>query len=88
MVSLSGVSDKLAGGSKVTVKIAGGEATGAKDFKFGSTAATCTSLTANAYSCVVPKADTAGPTWVTFTASTGTASRFTPAATFNYTDLE
>ncbi|WP_436533411.1 IPT/TIG domain-containing protein [Actinoplanes sp. HUAS TT8] len=88
VVSLSATSDKLAGGAKVTVKIAGGEATGAKDFKFGTTAATCTSAGTGTYSCVVPAADEAGPTWVTFTASTGTASRFTPSATFNYTDLD
>ncbi|MFI1991613.1 IPT/TIG domain-containing protein [Actinoplanes sp. NPDC020271] len=88
VVSLSATSDKVAGGAKVTVKIAGGEATGAKDFKFGSTAADCTPISGNAYSCVVPKADKAGPTWVTFTAGTGTTSRFTPSATFNYTDLD
>jgi IPT/TIG domain len=88
VVSISATSDKVAGGAKVTVKIAGGEPAGAKDFKFGGAAALCTSMAANAYSCVVPKADKAGPTWVSFTASTGTASRFTPSATFNYTDLD
>lgn len=88
VASISSNTDKVAGGSRITLKIAGGEPTGAKDFKFGSTAATCTSMSANAYSCVVPKADAAGPVWITFTSSAGTASRFTPQATFNYTDLE
>ncbi|BCY10663.1 IPT/TIG domain-containing protein [Actinoplanes sp. L3-i22] len=88
VASLSGNADKLAGGAKVIVKIAGGEPTSAKDFKFGGVAATCSSQGAGAYACIVPAAEQAGPTWVTFTASSGTASRFTPQATFNYTDLD
>jgi hypothetical protein len=88
VASLSGTADKVAGGAKVIVKIAGGEPTSAKDFKFGGVAATCSAQGAGAYACIVPAAEQAGPTWVTFTASSGTTSRFTPSATFNYTDLD
>ncbi|AEV85395.1 Hepatocyte growth factor receptor [Actinoplanes sp. SE50] len=91
VVNLSATTDTLAGGTKVTVKIAGGELGGATGFTFGGKEASCTRQgtgTFVTYLCVTPPATTAGPVWVSFTASTGTASRFTPAAVFNYIDLD
>ncbi|GAA4609056.1 hypothetical protein GCM10023107_89740 [Actinoplanes octamycinicus] len=89
--SLSASSDRLAGGAKVIVKVAGGDVAAAKNFKFGDKAATCTAQgkgTATSYECVVPAAAQAGATWVSFTSSAGVASRFTVAAGFFYTDLD
>ncbi|GIF08343.1 S8 family serine peptidase [Actinoplanes siamensis] len=88
VVGLSATSAPLAGGTRVTVRIAGGVLTGATGFTFGGTPAACTPAATGSYTCVVPAAAQAGPTWVSFTASTGVTSRFTAAATFNYTDLD
>ncbi|BCJ39780.1 hypothetical protein GCM10010168_93470 [Actinoplanes ianthinogenes] len=91
VVSLSARSDVVAGGSKVTVKVAGGDVAAAKNFKFGDKAAECTAQgtgSATAYQCVVPVASQPGTTWVSFTSSTGVASRFSVAAIFAYSDLD
>lgn len=87
VTSLSASSDTVAGGKKITVQIAAPDAANARDFRFGDTAATCTRA-GTSFSCVVPAAAAAGPTWIRFTTSSGAASRFTPAATFSYTDLD
>ncbi|GLY01828.1 IPT/TIG domain-containing protein [Actinoplanes sp. NBRC 101535] len=91
VTALSIAADTLAGGKKVVVKVAGAEVAAATDFKFGENAATCTSSgtgTAVVFTCVVPPATQAGPVAVTFTSGTGTASRYTAAATFSYTDID
>ncbi|GIE30277.1 hypothetical protein Ait01nite_033220 [Actinoplanes italicus] len=84
ITSISSATDTIAGGKKVTVKIAG--ATTATDFRFGSAEATCEG-DKSVYVCVVPPADEAGPVWVRFT-SGDVVSRFTETATFSYSDLD
>ncbi|GAA2715389.1 IPT/TIG domain-containing protein [Actinoplanes palleronii] len=91
VVSLSAEGDKLTGGAKVTVKIAGGDITTATGFKFGDKAAECTAqgkASGTTWLCTVPAGARSGPTWVSFIASSGTASRFTIAAAFSYSDLD
>ncbi|MBB2941667.1 hypothetical protein FB565_001371 [Actinoplanes lutulentus] len=86
ITAMSVTSDALAGGKTVKITVAGaGVATG---FTFGSAAATCTASGATNFLCTVPSAAQAGPVVVSFTAGSGTASRFTPAAMFSYTDLD
>ncbi|MEV6301011.1 IPT/TIG domain-containing protein [Actinoplanes sp. NPDC051861] len=87
VVSLSATSGPLAGGKRVTVRVAGPGAATATDFKFGANAATCTG-SASVFVCTVPPASQAGPVGVSFTSGSGIASRFTVPATFNYTDLD
>ncbi|MEU4624370.1 IPT/TIG domain-containing protein [Actinoplanes sp. NPDC023801] len=84
ITSLSATTDTVAGGRKVTVKIAG--ATTATDFRFGAAGATCEGGN-SVYVCVVPPAAEAGPVWVRFTSGDVT-SRFTATATFRYSDLD
>ncbi|GLY01830.1 hypothetical protein Acsp01_22090 [Actinoplanes sp. NBRC 101535] len=89
VTSLSVKTDTIAGGKTTVVKAAGADLANATDFKFGENAATCTTLgsgTALTFSCTVPPATAAGPVWVSFTAGSGRASRFTAASTFAYTD--
>jgi hypothetical protein len=91
IVSLSANNDVLAGGSQITVKVAGGDVSAATKFKFGAKEAVCAPQgkgTATVYLCTVPSADQAGATWVSFTASTGLTSRFSISAGFFYTDLD
>ncbi|MEV6350441.1 S8 family serine peptidase [Actinoplanes sp. NPDC051851] len=91
VVSLSATSDTTAGGKKVTVRIAGGDVSAATAFTFGDGDATCTAVgkgVATSWACTVPAAAQSGPTWVSFTASNGTVSRYTAAATFSYSDLD
>jgi hypothetical protein len=79
----------IAGGGTVSVRIAGlniGDATG---FRFGDKLATCTKQGVGVkvtFLCRVPPADEAGPVQVSFTSAAGTASRFTAASTFSYTN--
>jgi subtilisin family serine protease len=91
ITSLSATSDTIAGGKQVTIRAAGAGITAATAFRFGDNPATCTAKgagTAMTFTCTVPPAGQAGPTWVSFTTATGTPSRFTAAATFSYTDLD
>jgi hypothetical protein len=85
VTGLSAATDTLAGGKKVTVKIAG--AVTATDFRFGSAEATCEGGKA-VYVCVVPPADEAGPVWVRFTTGDDVVSGFTETATFSYSSLD
>jgi hypothetical protein len=85
ITNLSAATDTVAGGKKVTVKIAG--AVTATDFRFGSAEATCEGGK-SVYVCVVPPADEAGPVWVRFTTGDDVVSRFTETATFSYSDLD
>ncbi|WP_433829253.1 IPT/TIG domain-containing protein [Actinoplanes sp. CA-015351] len=86
ITAMSVTSDALAGGKSVKITAAGaGVATG---FMFGDTAATCAISGATSFLCTVPPADQVGPVIVSFTSGSGTDSRFTPAAMFNYTDLD
>ncbi|GIF11856.1 IPT/TIG domain-containing protein [Actinoplanes teichomyceticus] len=89
VTSLSLRSDVLSGGAKVTVRAAGAGIASASGFTFGANPATCAKQgtgAAVAFLCTVPPAASAGPVAVGFTSGTGTASRFTGAATFSYTD--
>ncbi len=91
VTSLSLVSSPLSGGATVKVKVAGAGASAATNFTFGSYEAVCPvsgSGSGVLYTCTVPAATQAGPVWVTFTAGTGTTSKFTPAAAFSYTDID
>jgi hypothetical protein len=88
VTALSVRSDTVAGGAKVTVKLAGVDLAGATGFTFGANPATCTPQGTGAsvtFQCVVPPSSEAGPMWVAFTSSSGMASRFTSAAAFAYT---
>ncbi|MEV6301010.1 IPT/TIG domain-containing protein [Actinoplanes sp. NPDC051861] len=87
--SLSAKEDTVVGGKTVTVKVAGANIAGATGFTFGGVPADCEAKgtgMATTFACVVPPATEAGPVWVAFTSAAGTPSRFTTAATFNYTD--
>ncbi|MEV6343995.1 S8 family serine peptidase [Actinoplanes sp. NPDC051851] len=91
VVGLSANTDTVAGGRKINVKVAGGDVAKAVDFAFGGVPASCTATgrdVSTIYSCVVPAAAEAGSTWVSFTSSTGVASRYSTAATFAYTDID
>ncbi|AEV82597.1 Hepatocyte growth factor receptor [Actinoplanes sp. SE50] len=91
VTSLSAVSDTVGGGSTVKVKVAGPGVTTASNFLFGTYAAVCPGSGSGSglvFTCVVPAAAAAGPVWVRFTSGSGTASRFTPAASFSYTDID
>ncbi|KUL24944.1 hypothetical protein ADL15_42495 [Actinoplanes awajinensis subsp. mycoplanecinus] len=89
VTALSANTSTLAGGVKVTVKVAGtsiGDSTG---IMFGENEAVCLKQGAGAtttFACVAPPATAAGPVWVSFTSGSGKASRFTGAAAFSYTD--
>ena len=90
ITSMSAVSDTVAGGKKVTIKLAGTDLANASDFMFGDNAADCAKQgtgTAITFVCTAPPASAAGPTWVSFAAGSGTQSRFTAASTFSYTDI-
>ncbi|GIF08730.1 hypothetical protein Asi03nite_62680 [Actinoplanes siamensis] len=89
VLSLSARSDTVAGGAKVTVRIAGPDAATATGFSFGDNAAECTrqsSGTTIAFTCVAPAAAQAGPVAVGFITGSGKASHYTAAAIFSYTD--
>ncbi|MFI1988093.1 IPT/TIG domain-containing protein [Actinoplanes sp. NPDC020271] len=91
VTSLSTVTSTLTGGATVKVKVAGAGVATATNFMFGTNPAICpVSGTGSGlvFTCTVPAATEAGPAWVSFTAGTGTASKFTPAAAFSYTDLD
>ncbi|GAA2906050.1 hypothetical protein Acy02nite_11330 [Actinoplanes cyaneus] len=91
VTSLSMNTSTLTGGATIKVKVAGAGAATATDFKVGDNPAVCpVSGTGSGlvYTCTVPAAGQAGPTWVTFTSGTGATSKFTPAAAFSYTDLD
>jgi hypothetical protein len=78
------------GGTKVTIKVAAAGGADPSSFVFGTVPATCTAQGTGksaTYTCVVPPADHAGPTGVSFTSINGVASGFTAAATYAYTDL-
>jgi hypothetical protein len=91
VTSLSQATDTIAGGRKVTIRVAGADTATATDFLFGANDAECTSTGAGntlLFTCTVPPATDAGPVWVRFTSGAGTPSGFTAAAMFSYTDLE
>ncbi|GIF11855.1 IPT/TIG domain-containing protein [Actinoplanes teichomyceticus] len=91
VTSLSASSSPLAGGRTVQVRVAGLGADEASGFTFGATPATCekgAAATSPMFVCTVPAAAQAGPVPVRFTTGGGTASRFTAAATFTYTDID
>ncbi|MEU4624371.1 IPT/TIG domain-containing protein [Actinoplanes sp. NPDC023801] len=88
VTGLSAPSDALAGGKKVTVKVAGLKIADATGFKFGDNPATCEKKgigTAVTFLCTVPPAGAPGPVTVSFLDGENRESRFTAAATFSYT---
>ncbi|WP_328467015.1 IPT/TIG domain-containing protein [Actinoplanes sp. NBC_00393] len=91
VTALSAVSGSVAGGARVTVKVAGTDTAESTDFKFGENDATCAASGAGkslVFVCTVPPASEAGPVWVQFTSGNGVESRFTSAAAFSYTDID
>ncbi|WP_189336364.1 IPT/TIG domain-containing protein [Actinoplanes ianthinogenes] len=89
VTALSAKTDTVAGGTTVTAKLAGVDVATATDFAFGDNPADCSRVGTTVpvtFSCTVPAATTAGPTWFHFIAGNGQASRFTAAAAFSYTD--
>ncbi|BCY06554.1 IPT/TIG domain-containing protein [Actinoplanes sp. L3-i22] len=91
VTSLSKVDDTIAGGAMVKVKVAGAGVAKSANFMFGDNPAVCPASGAGSglvFTCTVPAADEAGPVWVTFTAGTGTTSKFTAPAAFSYTDID
>ncbi|WP_436522104.1 IPT/TIG domain-containing protein [Actinoplanes sp. HUAS TT8] len=91
VTSLSTVNSTLTGGATIKVRVAGAGVATATNFMFGSNPAVCPGSGTGSglvYTCTVPAATQPGPVWVTFTAGTGTTSKFTPGAAFSYTDID
>lgn len=91
VTNLSAITSTLTGGATVKVKIAGAGVATASNFMFGSNPAVCPvsgSGSGLIFTCTVPAGTQSGPVWVSFTAGTGTNSKFTPAAAFSYTDID
>ncbi|MFC7532664.1 IPT/TIG domain-containing protein [Actinoplanes sp. GCM10030250] len=91
VMALSAVTDSVAGGRKISVRVAGPRAVTGTGFMFGENPATCEkqgTASSLVFICTVPPASQAGPVWVSFTSGSGVPSRFTSAATFSYTDLD